>query len=495
MFQMSAPPDRGASAGLIFCLLLGVSLPAVADEPAGVVLSARGDVEARMAGEARTLSRRSEVFPEERVVTGESSRGQIRFEDGELVELDADSELRIDEFVEPDANDEEGEGHSTKSLLKGGMRAISGAIDGEETYAVDTPSATIGIRGTTYRLFVEDDGTLHAAVQEGRISVENEGGELVIGDDESYRVAYVTDRSTPPEGRISMPEPFGRSSVSADDDVSRGMAGDDGESDEIMRYLDESMQNDEEYREGFDPDLEPEPEEPEPEAPDLIDTQSDVYLSRGGNWIGAADVEYYDDDTARIIYDVDGEDATLVDDDGAYQSADNLEVSWGAWNEPLETREDGSERELDDPVIWMAYQPADDSLIEERYVTPEQGAMFNNLAGFVGQTASGSLIDETTGQSISVNIYGGLNEANFDATIALDYGSEQWDAMFNGEFTENELLGDLVEGTYDDGEEIDIDSGELLMHLVGEDAEGLAGRFGLEAGDAETRGVFLLEGE
>ena len=114
------------------------------------------------------------------------------FRDGEKVTLQPSSELDIVKY------DFQQAGKKDQILLKlaaGGMRALTGSIGKKDhsAYALDTPVATIGIRGTESETMIDDfagageagSGGLYNHVTEGAISVKNETGEVVLNQGES----------------------------------------------------------------------------------------------------------------------------------------------------------------------------------------------------------------------------------------------------------------------------------------------------------------------
>jgi hypothetical protein len=95
------------------------------------------------------------------------------------------------------------------SLLKGGMRTVTGLIGrvNHDNYAVKTPTATVGIRGTNYTLVQCDancrnpngtaaPGGTYGAVTDGRIGVRNQSGERQFGSDQYFHVASQTSAPT-----------------------------------------------------------------------------------------------------------------------------------------------------------------------------------------------------------------------------------------------------------------------------------------------------------
>lgn len=174
---------------------------------AGKILFASGEAAAEDARHTSRPLRRGDVINSgDTLVTGDGKL-QVRFSDGGLVSLQAHSRLVVDEysFAAPG----EGGDKAAFSLLKGGLRAVTGTIGvrSRETYSVTTPVATIGIRGTGFTLRYcsgdcppvngqpQPDG-LYVSTQDGIIYVANPAGliELAIGQS-----AFVADRETPPE--------------------------------------------------------------------------------------------------------------------------------------------------------------------------------------------------------------------------------------------------------------------------------------------------------
>ena len=166
---------------------------------AGRVLVAVGDVTAIRNGAVIKLTRGAELQSGDTLQTGEASNMQVRFTDEGIIALRANSAYRIDDYrFENKASEDK----SIFSLLKGGMRAITGAIGhfSRENYAVKATTATIGIRGTHFVLaqcsgdcFNRDgskaDDGLFGGVTDGRIAVTNQAGKQEFGKNEFFHVA------------------------------------------------------------------------------------------------------------------------------------------------------------------------------------------------------------------------------------------------------------------------------------------------------------------
>lgn len=138
-----------------------------------------GNVTAQSAdGRTRTLARGSEIEVGDTVNT-QQGRAQLRFQDGAFMSLQPETSFKVEQF----RFTENGGGNDSiiMNLLKGGMRTITGLIGraNRQNYKFRTEVATIGIRGTEYS--VRYTNSIEVFCAGGVISVENEGGELVLG--------------------------------------------------------------------------------------------------------------------------------------------------------------------------------------------------------------------------------------------------------------------------------------------------------------------------
>ncbi len=192
---------------------------AAASGPAATVLVATGGVKAVSAdGTARDLSRRSTVYAGDRLVTGSSARAQVKFSDGAIVSLKPRSELRIDQYAY-----EDGAASSVMSLIKGGFRTMTGAIGklNKSAYKVNTPVATIGIRGTVYEADFDPESGLGMGVWDGGITACNDNGCLDLGTDVEHRFGFIPVDGSRGQGLNAPPEGLG-------DDESSDEVGGDG---------------------------------------------------------------------------------------------------------------------------------------------------------------------------------------------------------------------------------------------------------------------------
>jgi len=176
-------------------LAAGAAVPAMAQSaPAARVDFAIGDVAAvDRAGQSRPLVKGAQVEQGETINTN-NGRAQLRFNDGAYVSLQPQSEFRIDQYRFEGRQD--GTERTFLSLLKGGLRTITGAVGrrNKKNYQVSTTVATIGIRGTEYSVRYGD--SISGTVGDGEIVVCNSAGCESVAAGGTF---YVMDQNTRPQ--------------------------------------------------------------------------------------------------------------------------------------------------------------------------------------------------------------------------------------------------------------------------------------------------------
>lgn len=191
-------------------LVLLAPLATLAD---GVVSELSGTISVKRGEDRSILTRGSKVQEGDVITTEKGSYAQIKFSDGAVMTLKPGTQvaIKVHRFTEQDPDKDS----STFSLLKGGLRTVSGLIGkrgNRDAYKMNTATATIGIRGTVFD--VDDcvsstcnkgekadleEGTsatkkteggtaeaevlvpaVYVGVRDGEVVVKNDGGELVL---------------------------------------------------------------------------------------------------------------------------------------------------------------------------------------------------------------------------------------------------------------------------------------------------------------------------
>ncbi len=189
-------------------VLLLICIPVHGASLAAHVILSKGVATAtNQEGTIRPLKRRSKVFSGDIIKTGPKGSVQLRFVDKALMTIKASSEMDISSYLFNQPGDTSNKEQALMTLVKGGFRTISGQIGkGEKSaYKVDTPAASIGIRGTNYEVQQEASGAYVMAVYSGGISVENESGTIELGLGSEFNFTRVSSDSAP-EGLLAAPE-------------------------------------------------------------------------------------------------------------------------------------------------------------------------------------------------------------------------------------------------------------------------------------------------
>ena len=148
---------------LLACLML-VSRGAYAGI-AGHVMFVNGSVQIiNSVAQSRALQKGDVISESDTVTTGKDSTAQIKMRDGGYIVIRPDSQLKFDSFIF--SGEQDGSERSFFSLLKGGIRAITGLIGQKhkKNYRIATPDSTIGIRGTDHETYVVTAGSPLAAL-------------------------------------------------------------------------------------------------------------------------------------------------------------------------------------------------------------------------------------------------------------------------------------------------------------------------------------------
>jgi hypothetical protein len=122
-----------------------------AAQVAGTIVQLSGPLLAKKAdGAVRILSMRSEVESGDTLVTEKNTYAMVKFIDNSEVTLKPSTTFKVENFSY-DAAKPDGD-NASFSLVKGGLRSVTGLLGkrNKEKFAMKTPSATIGIRGTTF---------------------------------------------------------------------------------------------------------------------------------------------------------------------------------------------------------------------------------------------------------------------------------------------------------------------------------------------------------
>ncbi|MFY7842555.1 MAG: FecR family protein [Rhabdochlamydiaceae bacterium] len=183
----------------VFFAVALIPLKAWSSDPkeAGIVVTAQGDPIASNSQQTRHLTRGMPIYVQDKIVLNDTSKIQIKFTDGGIINLIPASEYTVDSysFNEKDKNNE-----NVGSLAEGGFRALSGAMSKKDpsSIKIKTPVATIGLRGTIYQIELVN-GSLVCGCEKGSIDVSTTHGSITIGDSFNFSYGQVSSADNPPE--------------------------------------------------------------------------------------------------------------------------------------------------------------------------------------------------------------------------------------------------------------------------------------------------------
>ena len=143
-------PGKLGLACLLLCLL---ATTAEAQEVAARVQFLVGDVTATSPdGNLRLLRKGDRIYTGETIRTGDESSAQLIYRDRSRMAVRVNTEFTIREYRYEEGN--QSESRSIFSLLQGALRTVTGLIGkaNRNNVTIDTPNATIGIRGTDHEV-------------------------------------------------------------------------------------------------------------------------------------------------------------------------------------------------------------------------------------------------------------------------------------------------------------------------------------------------------
>ena len=130
-------------------LLFALATQAVAEDAIGIIKTRTGEAMVERAGDTLPIGEGDEVFLNNVMVTGADGSLGITFKDNTRVSLGNNTRLTMDAFVYAPAD----ENYSFVARIgRGTMFFTSGVIAtvAPDEVAIETPSATIGVRGTRF---------------------------------------------------------------------------------------------------------------------------------------------------------------------------------------------------------------------------------------------------------------------------------------------------------------------------------------------------------
>ena len=139
--------------------------PAAALEASGQAVAVIRDTSASGPAGDRALEAKGSVYSGDLIKTNRRGTAQILFADNTRMVVGPNSQVAVDDFVFSGSSKA-----STFAIdaLRGSFRFITG-VSAKNVYSINTPTATIGVRGTAFDGHVAKDGTTTIAMWRGTV--------------------------------------------------------------------------------------------------------------------------------------------------------------------------------------------------------------------------------------------------------------------------------------------------------------------------------------
>jgi hypothetical protein len=166
-----------------------------ADIAGYAVLALQEVTAAAINGDSRQITRRSEVYTGDTIQTDSTGTAHIRMIDSAVIALRCSSALKIDEY----ADDQTSSDKLVLSLTSGSLRTIIGSDRTAQSalFQLHLSNTTINSKGADFEASLREHGAIYLAVHDGSITVANEFGALVLGDNTKSNFALVEANAPP----------------------------------------------------------------------------------------------------------------------------------------------------------------------------------------------------------------------------------------------------------------------------------------------------------
>lgn len=183
---------------LIASLTIAGLCPGPAFAATGEKVGEAVKIDTLVSGQGGALGTGDAIHRDERIRTNPTGIGTFRLEDGTKLAVGANSSIVIDDYVY-------GGGSTAKRLAisatKGTLRWISGGSD-HSAYKIDTPSGTLGVRGTAFDVYVGAGGVTAVVLLNGAAQFCNASGCQKLTRRCDFIVAYPGGAITKPKGVV-----------------------------------------------------------------------------------------------------------------------------------------------------------------------------------------------------------------------------------------------------------------------------------------------------
>jgi FecR protein len=171
-FGVGPGAHRNRAVCFVLCAVLSASSvsgarAADAAPEIGTAVLIKREVVATLGNDRRDLSEGGRVHRDEYLETGDEAQAELKLDDQTKLALGPNAGLKLDEFVIGKSG-----GVTTigVNFVKGTFRFITGSQK-KDAYTINTPSATIGVRGTVFDVYVDGSGDTLVLLHQGEVDI------------------------------------------------------------------------------------------------------------------------------------------------------------------------------------------------------------------------------------------------------------------------------------------------------------------------------------
>lgn len=138
-------------------------------ETIGAATGITNEVTGRLGSTSEQMHDGDPIFQNQMIATGRESQAQFEFSDQTNLAVSENSSIVIDRHVfDPDT----GTGEIALNAVGGAFRFVTGLVP-KDNITINTPTATLGVRGTTFDLYVHENGEAAVSLIDGEVEVCN----------------------------------------------------------------------------------------------------------------------------------------------------------------------------------------------------------------------------------------------------------------------------------------------------------------------------------
>jgi hypothetical protein len=154
----------------VVAALLSIEYPSFAGAPdIGKAVAVKNEVSLETVDTKLPLTTGLVVHQDEIIITGNAASAEVELLDRTKLAVGPDAKIVLDKFVY-DAS--AAPGSISIQITKGAFRFITG-IAPKSAYKINTPTASLGVRGTVFDVYVADNGETAVLLHEGGVDMCN----------------------------------------------------------------------------------------------------------------------------------------------------------------------------------------------------------------------------------------------------------------------------------------------------------------------------------